>query len=187
MRLFGALTRVALTLAPSQSRELAACSRHQSGIVWAENRAAENDLLGSEPHTHPRPSHPGRAWLGRPRVITTSAPGSCTWLSARGPGRAGPGSAGQYDNLIMRTRQIKGLHLRVPPAAAEPEQQPLRPIRARRAAWRTRSVPAASLILPCSSNRRAELGPCVRRGKLIAGWRHLLRLPSEHWDQETME
>jgi hypothetical protein len=74
---------------------------------------------------------------------------SSTTSSARGPGRAGPGSAGQYYNLIMRTRPIRGLHPRVPPAAAEP--QPLRPSRARRAAWRARSVPAASLILPLRS------------------------------------
>jgi hypothetical protein len=75
-------------------------------------------------------------------VITTSAPASGTCPSARGPGRAGPGLAGRYYNFIMRTRPIRGLHPRVPPASAEP--QPLRPIRARRAAWRTRSVPPSA-------------------------------------------
>jgi hypothetical protein len=101
------------------------------------------------------------------RVITTSAPGSGTWPSAHGSGRAGPGSAGQYYNLIMRICPIRGLHPRVPPAAAEP--QPLRPIRARRTAWRTRSVPAASLILPL---RRAAATAAPNSGpaRCVASW-----------------
>jgi hypothetical protein len=97
-------------------------------------------------------------------VITTSAPGSGTWPSARGPGRAGPVSAGQHYNLIMRTRPIRGLHPRVPPAAAEPQ-----PIRARRAAWRSRSVPTASLILPL---RRAAATAAPNSGPArgVASW-----------------
>ncbi len=67
----------------------------------------------------------------------------------------------------MRTRPIRGLYPRVPPAAAEP--QPLRPIRAWRAVWHTRSVPATSLILPLR-HAAATAAPNSNPSRGVASW-----------------